>query len=118
MDIAAGVLIGNLFAAASLYGLHIATAHDRQPGQSWFGGGLAFVPAFLIFINAVGETDALRTTAAAAFVAAIVTVAFLWGARTVVQHEKTSEFSVKAWAAVLVPVIASVVWLWSYAPIG
>ena len=118
MDIAAGVLIGNLFAAASLYGVHIAVARDREPGQIWFGSMLAFVPAGLILVNAFGETDGLRTAAAAAFLAAVVTVIFLWGANTIMRQERTGEYSMKAWAAVLVPVLVGIVWLWPYAPIG
>lgn len=118
MDIAAGVLIGNLFAAASLYGLHIAFSRERDIGHILFGGAAASLSAFLVTVNAIGETDVLRVTIAAAFFAALVTAVFFWGARTILRHEKTGEFSVKAWAAVLVPVSIGIIWLWPYAPIG
>lgn len=119
MDIAAGVLIGNLFAAAAAYGIHIATDRNRGSGQSSFGWTIAAIPTVLVYGSAViGEPDEFATVNAAAFSAAAATIVFLWGMRTIIVHEKTNDFSVAAWAAVLAPVAVGLVWLWPYAPIG
>lgn len=117
------VLVGNLFAAWFLYGLHTMTMRgEAMSTRLIIGGAYMAMPTVIVLGGAaVGDYDQFAFINAAAFLAAIVGVLCCWGLYTIAKHEKRGDIStapVKAWIAVLAPFAVSIAFLWRYAPIG
>lgn len=108
-DTAAAVLIGNLLAAWFLFGVH-TFKESRLLGAAFMAVSSALTFAF---------NDAFGVVSAAAFVASIFAVSFLWGMWVLARHEDHLHLApVGAWIAAIAPVAVAIVWLWQYAPIG